>query len=97
MRRFKYLQIKCVEFQEIDPKHLQLGVDFITSELEAGRKTYIHCAEGVSRAPSFVVAFLISKGFGYDEAVSQIQKSRPFINILDRQMHSINKFKDLQA
>lgn len=97
VQRFKYLQIKCVEFQEIDTKYLQLGVDFMTSELKAGKKIYVHCAEGVSRAPSFVVAYLIAKGFGYDEAVSQIQKSRPFINILDRQMHSINKFKDLQA
>jgi protein-tyrosine phosphatase len=55
-------------------------------------KIYIHCAEGVSRAPSFAAAYLVAHGHQLDNAVDLIKRVRPFINILDNQVHSLELF-----
>jgi predicted ATP-grasp superfamily ATP-dependent carboligase len=92
LRDFNYLQIKCVEFEEISLRNFIQGVDFIQSNIDNSNKIYIHCAEGVSRAPSFAAAYLIARGHQLASAVETIRRVRPFINILDKQIHSLESF-----
>jgi len=90
---FKYSHIRCEEFQPIMTQDFQTGVRFINQELKDSRKIYIHCAEGVSRAPSFAAAYFISQGLPLESAVNSIKGKRPFINILDGQINSLREFE----
>jgi protein-tyrosine phosphatase len=90
---FKYSHIRCEEFQPIMNQDFQTGVRFINQELKDSRKIYIHCAEGVSRAPSFAAAYFISQGLSLESAVNLIKGMRPFINILDGQINSLREFE----
>lgn len=86
---FNYFHIRCEEFHPIMKKDFKSGVRFIDHELKNSRKIYIHCAEGVSRAPSFAAAYLISQGYSLESAINTIKEKRPFINILDGQIKSL--------
>jgi protein-tyrosine phosphatase len=54
---------------------------------------YIHCAGGVGRAPTLAAAYLITQGMPLDEALAQIRKVRPFINIVPQQMAGLKEFE----
>lgn len=43
-------------------------------------KVLIHCGAGVSRAPSFTITWLITTGFGWDEAEALVRAKRDIIN-----------------
>lgn len=90
---FNYLHIPCEEFQPIPERDFRTGVLFIDQELRNSRKIYIHCAEGVSRAPSFAAAYFITHDFKLETAISLIRENRPFINILDKQIKSLKELE----
>lgn len=90
---FNYFHIRCEEFQPILKQDFQTGVGFIYQELKNSRKIYVHCAEGISRAPSFAAAYFISQGQTLESALSSIKGKRPFINILDGQINSLREFE----
>jgi len=58
---------------------LAQGVAFIREAVKAGRGVYIHCAQGVGRAPTMAAAYLISEGHSPESALAAIRKVRPFI------------------
>lgn len=76
------------------PKQEQL--DFGTSVLEKlvamKKKVYIHCQNGHGRAPTMVVAYLIKKGKGVDEAIDFIKSKRPTIHLEQVQKESLIEF-----
>ena len=55
------------------------GVKFIRQALEAGQGVYIHCGQGVGRAPTLAAAYLVSQGQSPQAALETIRKVRPFI------------------
>ncbi|MCJ7530218.1 MAG: dual specificity protein phosphatase family protein [Anaerolineales bacterium] len=70
---------------------LNQGVAFIRQALEDGGKVYIHCAQGVGRAPTLAAAYFICQGFTPDEAVNLLKRSRPFIRISSAQMNQLKR------
>jgi protein-tyrosine phosphatase len=92
LKGFDYRHIKCQEFSGIPILELSEGVNFIKSVSKKKQKVYVHCAEGVGRAPTMATAFLISEGQELSSAVLQVKKSRPFINILDIQIRSLEDY-----
>jgi len=57
---------------------LREAVAFIEANRAAGRTTYVHCRNGVSRSGMVVVAYLMRKnGWGRDEAVAFVGRRRP--------------------
>ena len=69
----------------------ELIEDLIDNKKE---KLYIHCREGISRAPTVVVAFLIYKyGLSRDEAIEKVLNIRPYIRILDNQFFMLSEFE----
>ena len=93
---FNYRHIKCQEFSGISIPDLSQGVDFIKFVTGKKQKIYVHCAEGVGRAPTIATALLMSEGQELSSAISLVKKSRPFINILDTQIDSLMDYAKYQ-
>ncbi|KAI9098271.1 protein-tyrosine phosphatase-like protein [Phlyctochytrium arcticum] len=79
---FTYHVIEVSEspMQNLIP-HFPEAKAFLDSVLAAGGKALVHCNSGISRAPAFVVAYLImSQGWGYSQAYAFVQNKRFCIN-----------------
>lgn len=60
-------------------EQMQKGVEFIRDALAAGQGVYLHCGQGVGRAPTLAAAYLITQGQTAEAALDTIRKVRPFI------------------
>ena len=71
---------------------LHKGVQFMHQEVDAGRRIYVHCWEGVGRAPTMLAAYLVSTGLKPAEAWGQIKAVRPFIRPSLAQVQQVDLF-----
>lgn len=88
----RYLQLSTIDNTPPTLEHLQEGVDFIREEIERGGKVYIHCWEGVGRAPTMCAAYLISTGLSPEAAWARIREVRPFIRPTPFQVKQVEEF-----
>lgn len=87
-----YCHLPTVDNHAPTLEHLRKGVEFIHQELAAGGKVYIHCWEGVGRAPTMLAAYLVSTGLKPSEAWAQIKAIRPFIRPSTVQIQQVDLF-----
>jgi protein tyrosine phosphatase (PTP) superfamily phosphohydrolase (DUF442 family) len=87
-----YCYLPTVDNHAPTLEHLRRGAQFIQQELDAGRKVYIHCWEGVGRAPTMLAAYLVSTGVKPGEAWAQIKAVRPFIRPSLPQIQQVDLF-----
>jgi protein-tyrosine phosphatase len=87
-----YLHLPTIDDQAPTLEDLNTGVKFIHSQIEAGRKVYIHCASGVGRAPTLVAAYLVSLGYPVEQAWAIIRRVRPFIRPTAAQYEQVERF-----
>ncbi|MEO8608705.1 MAG: dual specificity protein phosphatase [Chloroflexota bacterium] len=87
-----YLYLPTVDNHAPTLEHLNEGVKFISTELQNGGSVYVHCWEGVGRAPTMVAAYLISTGLSPDQAWERIRNVRPFIRPVESQINQIERF-----
>jgi hypothetical protein len=73
-------------------EELQHAAEFIDECLAEGRGVYIHCANGVGRAPTTAAAYLITTGLSPSEAWAKIKAARPFIRPTSIQREQIEQF-----
>ena len=71
---------------------LRQAAEFIGGMLAEGRGVYVHCANGVGRAPTTAAAYLITTGLTPQEAWQCIRRARPFIRPTKVQRDQIEKF-----
>lgn len=71
---------------------LQQAADFIGACLREGRGVYIHCANGVGRAPTTAAAYLVATGLSPQQAWAAIRAARPFIRPTKVQREAIERF-----
>lgn len=76
-------------------EELKLAADFIREALSEGRGVYIHCANGVGRAPTTAAAYLITTGLNAQDAWALIRKARPFIRPTAVQREQIDRFEKI--
>ncbi len=88
-----YCYLPTVDDAAPSLEHLWQGVRFIEDAVREGGKVYIHCAGGIGRAPTMGAAYLVSTGVSLDEALAQIKRVRPFINIMPPQMEVLRAFE----
>jgi len=74
------------------PDQLSLGVRTLQTLVEQGKKVYVHCQNGHGRAPTMVVAYLISKGQGVDEAIALVTEKRPAAHLQAVQRTALENF-----
>jgi protein-tyrosine phosphatase len=75
-----------------DMNQLREGVAFIRQAIQNGQGVYIHCAQGVGRAPTMAAVYLISEGHTVEEAMKLIRKVRPFITPTPTQMNRLREW-----
>jgi predicted ATP-grasp superfamily ATP-dependent carboligase/protein-tyrosine phosphatase len=90
-----YCYLPTNEFTAPKIEQLLEGIDFIRRIVEKDGKVYLHCAEGISRAPTMAAAYFISQGMTVPKALALIKKSRPFISILPIQMARLKEFAEI--
>jgi protein-tyrosine phosphatase len=72
---------------------LREGVAFIRRAIQSGQGVYIHCAQGVGRAPMMAAVYLISEGHTVESAMKLIRKVRPFITPTAAQMNRLKEWE----
>src|SRR5262245_44613638 len=66
--------------QEPSLEWLNRVVEFIATQRNAGRPTYVHCQAGMNRSGAVVTAYLMHEhGWGRDEALSFLQRKRDIV------------------
>ena len=90
---YGYCHLPTVDDEPISAEHVAEGIAFIASAIEGGGKVYIHCSAGVGRAPSMAAAYLISKGYGMEDAFALIRNVRPFIRPTPKQLDALKRFE----
>ncbi|MGY3211312.1 protein-tyrosine phosphatase family protein [Mucilaginibacter sp. HD30] len=77
---FKYLHLPTIDNTPPPLETLVKGADFISNEIKAGGKVYVHCRQGLGRGPTMAIAYLLSTGLTYQDAFALVKKVRTFIN-----------------
>lgn len=78
---FTVKRLNHLDGEEYPVEKIADGIGFIEANLQAGVATLVCCHAGISRSSGMVVAYLMHKGWTYNEAVTQVRKARPFIQI----------------
>lgn len=90
---FHYLHLPTVDNTPPPLDVLIKGAEFVSKEIAAGGKVYIHCRQGLGRGPTMTIAYLISTGLTFADAFKLVQKVRTFINPRPGQ---IERLKELE-
>jgi predicted protein tyrosine phosphatase len=93
----RYLHLPTVDNHAPTLKQLETGVEFIRQEINNGGVVYIHCWEGVGRAPTMAAAYLVSTGLSPADAWLTICRVRPFIRPLAAQIEQVERFAALHS
>jgi len=92
----RYLYLPTIDNTPPTIEHLRDGARFIGDEIERGGKVYVHCWEGVGRAPTMAAAYLVSTGLTTAEAWKMIRAVRPFIRPTPFQVAQLEAFARAQ-
>ena len=93
-KSFEILKIPVKEYGVPTISQLNKGADYINKVINNNKKIYIHCREGISRAPTFLVAYFIKyRKYDIKNSIEIIISKRNFINILDNQLLVLKKFE----
>lgn len=92
---FDYLQIRIEDdlSTQILPYFEQSNA-FIDEALTKGFGVYVHCRAGISRSPSFICAYLMSKrSLSFKEADTMIGRVHPFANPNSSFVRQLKKYE----
>ncbi len=89
-----YLWIPVVDHMAPTMDQLSFGAESIEKLVTQGRKIYVHCKNGHGRAPTFVAAYLIRKGYEPEKAIKFIASKRDGVHTHKPQEEILNKYYD---
>ena len=87
-----YIWIPVVDEMAPTYDQLSFGVESIEKLVSQNRKIYVHCKNGHGRAPTFVAAYLIRKGYGLEDAINFVKSKRPSIHLHEPQQELLEKY-----
>ncbi len=73
-------------------RELLFGVYSLDYFVKSGIKTYVHCKEGHTRAPTLIAAYYIYKGMPVEWAVQFVKQKRPSSHITPQQVNALKAF-----
>jgi protein-tyrosine phosphatase len=89
-----YLWLPTIDGTPSTVEQLARGAKFIHEQAVAGRPVYIHCAAGLGRSPTQVVAYLMTRGSSVEEAIEYVEQRRPIISPSPKQLLRLKEFAD---
>ena len=84
----EYVDIPIAKLQKVTRVMQDLDID--------GGKVFVHCREGVGRAPTVAAAFLVSQGVPLEQALAQVRKGRDIAALNSLQYESLLAFAAVQ-
>lgn len=87
--RLAFLQVPIRDFAGPTPAQLDACCGFIDAQREAGRAVLVHCALGVGRSASVVLAYLMRDGLPLGEAMALLREKRPCVSPSAAQLASV--------
>jgi hypothetical protein len=75
-----YLWLPTIDGTPPTVEQLARGARFIHEQVQANRAVYVHCAAGLGRSPTQVIAYLMTRGMSIEEA-HFVEVRRPFITL----------------
>ena len=75
-------------------KYFDKSNAFINKVRTDGGNILVHCKMGLSRSPTFIIAFLIKYyGFTVDSAINYLKRKRPYVNINHGFIEQLHKYE----
>jgi atypical dual specificity phosphatase len=76
--RIGYMHLKVDDYGAPELKEIDRAVDYIDSEINAGRPVMVHCAAGRGRTGLILASYLVKKeGLGARQSIDKIRSIRP--------------------
>jgi predicted ATP-grasp superfamily ATP-dependent carboligase len=86
------------EYVQISIEDFDRAVSEIKSVRSSGGRVYLHCREGVGRAPTVGAAVLVSEGYPLESALSRVLNGRKVASLSKQQYSSLLDFyKDFKS
>jgi protein-tyrosine phosphatase len=90
-RGVNYLHLPIEDEEPVPVRQFDAIMDALSENIRWGR-LLIHCASGISRAPSMAAAYMAAVGYkGIDAAIKEIRKLRPFVHPSDILVNSLKE------
>ncbi len=70
-------------------------VQFISKSLSEGRPVGVSCGAGLDRTRTILACYLVSQGYGADDAISEVRRKRPGSIETDGQEAAIRAYSDV--
>jgi protein-tyrosine phosphatase len=89
-----YLWLPTIDGTPPTEEQLARGAKFIHDQTLANRMVYVHCAAGLGRSPTQVIAYLMTRGYTLEGAKSFVEARRPFITLSPMQEIRLASFAE---
>lgn len=89
-----YLWLPTIDGTPPTVEQLARGATFMHEQIQAQRPVYVHCAAGLGRSPTQVIAYMMTRGLTDTAAIEYLVKRRPFITLSRRQRLRLSEFAD---
>ncbi len=87
-----YMWLPTIDGTPPTVEQLACGAKFIHEQTQAGRPVYVHCAAGLGRSPTQVIAYLMTRGIETEKAIDFVEGRRPFITLSPKQRLRLGEF-----
>ena len=91
----RFLHFPVPDTWSPDQAQLVRGTEWVLSQLAAGRKTLIHCKNGVGRSVVLACCVLIQQGQDLAGALHQVKACRRGVALSQHQMNGLEQFARL--
>lgn len=81
------------EFSSADPSKLHEITSLLFSAEDRGERVFIHCREGVGRAPMVAAAYFVRKGYSVTRALEAVRRGRKFADLTAPQLASLEVYE----
>ena len=89
-----YLWLPTIDGTPSTVEQLARGAKFIHEQTVANRSVYVHCAAGLGRSPTQVIAYLMTRGSSVEKATDFVEQRRPFISMSPKQKERLRDFAE---